>query len=122
MSSDEEKTLQERVNEIKDSNEIRTEEKILKANEKTTNAKIRFKERRLERKKSRNEKKLQSHLKSAETSVDKALKDADLEIEKLSKEIDLEIKNEEGPKEFILYKASSIRGNIVKGTIKNING
>lgn len=53
-------------------------------------------------------KKLQSHLKSAETSVDKALKDADLEIEKLSKEIDLEIKNEEGPKEFILYKASSI--------------
>lgn len=61
MSSDEEKTLQERVNEIKDSNEIRTEEKILKANEKTTNAKIRFKERRLERKKSRNEKKNYNH-------------------------------------------------------------
>ena len=108
MSSDDEKTLQEKVNEIKDTNEIKKEETILKANEKATNAKIRFKEKRLERKKSKNEKKLQAHLKSAENSVDKALKDANSEIDELSEEIDLEIKNEEGPEDFILYKASSI--------------
>ena len=108
MSSDDEKTFQEKVNEIRDSDEIKKEETILKANEKGTNAKIRFKEKRLERKKSRNEKKLQSHLKSAENSVDKALKDADLEIDALSEEIALEIKNEEGPEDMILYKASSI--------------
>ena len=108
MSSDDEKKFREKVNEIKDTNEIRKEEKILKANEKTTNAKIRFQEKRLERKKSRNEKKLQSHIKSAENSVDKALKDADLEIDSLLKEISLEIKNEEGPEDLILYKASSI--------------
>ena len=108
MSSDDEKTFKEKVNEIKDTNEIKKEEKILKANEKTTNAKIRFKEKRLERKKSKNEKKLQSHIESTENSIDKALKDADLEIEELSKEIAIEIKNEEGPEDLILYKASSI--------------
>lgn len=107
MSSDDEKTFQEKVNEIKGTDEIKREETILKASDKTTNAKIRFQEKRLERKKSRNEKKLQSHLKSAETSVDKALKDADMEIEKLSEEIALEMKNEEGPEDFILYKANS---------------
>lgn len=53
-------------------------------------------------------KKLQSYLKSAENSVDKALKDADIEIEKLSEEIALEMKNEEGPEDFIIYKANSI--------------
>lgn len=108
MSSEDEKTLQEKVNEIKDTDEIKREETILKANEKGSNAKIRFQEKRLERKKSRNEKKLQSHLKSAENSVDKALKDADLEINKLSEEIALEMKNEEGPEDFIIYKANSI--------------
>ena len=108
MSYDDEKTFQEKVNEIKDTDEIKREETILKASEKGSNAKIRFQEKRLERKKSRNEKKLQSHLKSAENSVDKALKDADLEIDKLSEEIALEIKNEEGPEDFILYKANSI--------------
>lgn len=108
MSSEDEKTLQEKVNEIKDTDEIKREETILKANEKGNNAKIRFQEKRLERKKSRNEKKLQSHLKSAENSVDKALKDADLEINKLSEEIALEMKNEEGPEDFIIYKANSI--------------
>lgn len=107
MSSDDKKTFQEKMNEIKDTDEIKREETILKANDKTTNAKIRFREKRLERKKSMNEKKLQSHLKSAEKSVDKALKDADLEIDKLSEEIALEIKNEEGPEDFILYKANS---------------
>lgn len=108
MSSDDEKTFQEKVNEIKDSDEIKREETILKANEKGSNAKIRFQEKRLEMKKSRNEKKLQSHIKSAENDVEKALKDADLEIDRLSKEIALEIKNEEGPEDLILYKASSI--------------
>ena len=108
MSSDDEKTFQEKVNEIKDTDEIKREETILKASDKTANAQIRFKEKRLERKKSRNEKKLQSYLKSAEKSVDKALKDADVEIDKLSEEIALEIKNEEGPEDFILYKANSI--------------
>lgn len=108
MSSDDEKTLQEKVNEIKDTDEIKREETILKASDKTTNARIRFKEKRLERKKSKNEKKLESHLKSAENSVDKALKDADLEIKQLSEEIDLEMKNEEGPEDFIIYKANSI--------------
>lgn len=108
MSSEDEKTLQEKVNEIKDTDEIKREETILKANEKGSNAKIRFQEKRFERKKSRNEKKLQSHLKSAENSVDKALKDADLEINKLSEEIALEMKNEEGPEDFIIYKANSI--------------
>ena len=108
MSSNDEKTFQEKVNEIKDTDEIRREETILKANDKTTNAKIRFKEKRLERKKSRNEKKLESHLKSAEKSVDKALKDADLEIDNLSEEIAIEMKNEEGPEDFIIYKANSI--------------
>jgi hypothetical protein len=108
MSSEDEKTFQEKVNEIKDTDEIKREETILKANEKSSNAKIRFQEKRLERKKSRNEKKLQSYLKSAENSVDKALKDADIEIEKLSEEIALEMKNEEGPEDFIIYKANSI--------------
>ena len=108
MSSNDEKTFREKVNEIKDTDEIKREETILKASDKTANAQIRFKEKRLERKKSRNEKKLQSHLKSAEKSVDKALKDADSEINDLSKEIDLEMKNEEGPEDFILYKANSI--------------
>ena len=108
MSSDDEKTFQEKVNEIKDTDEIKREETILKASDKSSNAKIRFKEKRLERKKSRNEKKLQSYIKSAEKSVDKALKDADEEIDKLSEEINLEIKNEEGPKDLILYKSSSI--------------
>ena len=108
MSSNDEKTFHEKMNEIKDSDEIKREERILKASDKTTNAKIRFKEKRLERKKSRNEKKLQSHLESAEKSVDKALKDADSEIDQLSKEIALEIKNEEGPEDFILFKANSI--------------
>ena len=59
-------------------------------------------------KKSRNEKKLQSYLKSAENTVDKALKDADLEIDNLSEEIAIEMKNEEGPEDFIIYKANSI--------------
>ncbi|WP_405303744.1 hypothetical protein [Methanobrevibacter sp.] len=108
MPSDDEKTFQDKVNEIKDTDEIKREETILKANEKGTTAKIRFQEKRLERKKSRNEKKLQSHIKSAEDSVDKAFKDADLEIKQLSEEIAIEIKNEEGPEDFILYKASSI--------------
>lgn len=108
MSSNDEKTFQEKVNELKDTDEIKREETILKASDKTTNAKIRFQEKRLERKKSRNEKKLESHLKSAEKSVDKALKDADSEIDQLSKEIALEMKNEEGPEDFILYKANSI--------------
>lgn len=108
MSSNDEKTFQEKVNEIKDNDEIKREETILKANDKTTNAKIRFQEKMLERKKSKNEKKLQSHLESAEKSVDKALKYADLEIDKLSEEIALEMKNEEGPEDFILYKAKSI--------------
>lgn len=108
MPSNDEKTFQEKVNEIKDTDEIKREETILKASDKTTNAKIRFKEKRLERKKSKNEKKLQSHLKSAEKSVDKTLKDADSEIDQLSKEIALEIKNEEGPEDFILYKANSL--------------
>ena len=75
MSSNDEKTFQEKVNEIKDTDEIKREETILNASDKTSNAKIRFQEKRLERKKSRNEKKLESHLKSAEKSVDKALKD-----------------------------------------------
>ena len=96
------------MNEIKDTDEIKREETILKASDKSSNAKIRFKEKRLERKKSRNEKKLESHLKSAEKTVEKALKDADLEIDDLSEEIALEIKNEEGPEDFILYKANSI--------------
>jgi hypothetical protein len=108
MPSDDEKTFQEKVNEIKDTDEIKREETILKANEKGTSARIRFQEKRLEKKKEKNEKKLQSHLKSAETSVDKALKDADLEINQLSEEIALEMKNEEGPEDFILYKANSI--------------
>ena len=108
MSSNDEKTFQEKVNEIKDTDEIKREETILKASDKTANAQIRFKEKRLKRKKSRNEKKLQSYIKSAEKSVDKALKDADVEIDKLSEEIALEIKNEEGPEDFILYKANSI--------------
>lgn len=108
MSSDDEKTFQEKVNEIKDTDEIKREETILKASDQTSNAKIRFKEKRLERKKSRNEKKLQSYLKSADNSVEKALKDADSEIDDLSKEIALEMKNEEGPEDFILYKANSI--------------
>ena len=108
MSSNDEKTFQEKVNEIKDTDEIKREETILKASDKTANAQIKFKEKRLERKKSRNEKKLQSYLKSAEKSVDKALKDADVEIDKLSEEIALEIKNEEGPEDFILYKGNSI--------------
>ena len=56
MSSNDEKTFQEKVNEIKDTDEIKREETILKASDKSTNAKIRFKEKRLERKKSRNEK------------------------------------------------------------------
>ena len=53
MSSDDEKTFQEKVNEIKGTDEIKREETILKASDKTTNAKIRFQEKRLERKKSR---------------------------------------------------------------------
>lgn len=57
MSSEDEKTFQEKVNEIKDTDVIKREETILKANEKGSNAKIRFQEKRLERKKSRNEKK-----------------------------------------------------------------
>lgn len=108
MSSDNEKTLKEKVNEIKDSDEIKREETILKASDKTSNARIRFKEKRLERKKSKNEKKLQSYLKSTEDTIDKAFKDADLEIKQLSEEIDLEMKNEEGPEDFIIYKANSI--------------
>lgn len=108
MSSEDEKTFQEKLNEIKDTDEIKREETILKANEKGSNAKIRFREKRLERKKSRNEKKLQSYLKSAENTVDKALKDADLEIDNLSEEIAIEMKNEEGPEDFIIYKANSI--------------
>ena len=108
MSSNDEKTFQEKVNEIKDTDEIKREETILKASDKTTSAKIRFKEKRLERKKSRNEKKLQSHLKLAENTIDKALKDADLEINDLSKEIALEMENEEGPEDFIIYKTNSI--------------
>lgn len=51
MSSNDEKTFQEKVNEIKDNDEIKREETILKASDKTSNAKIRFKEKRLERKK-----------------------------------------------------------------------
>lgn len=108
MSSNDEKTFQEKVNEIKDNDEIKREETILKASDKTSNAKIRFKEKRLERKKARNEKKLQSHLKSAEKTIDKALKDADLEIKNLSEEIAIEMENEEGPEDFILFKANSI--------------
>ena len=108
MSSEDEKTFQEKLNEIKDTDEIKREETILKANEKGSNAKIRFQEKRLERKKSRNEKKLQSYLKSAENTVEKALKDADLEINNLSEEIAIEMKNEEGPEDFIIYKANSI--------------
>lgn len=107
MSSNDKKTFQEKVNELKDSDEIKREETILKASDKTTNAKIRFQEKRLERKKSKNEKKLQSHIKSAENSVDKALKDADLEIAKLSEEIALEMKNEEGPEDFIYIRQTA---------------
>lgn len=108
MSSDDEKTFQEKVDKIKDTNEIKKEEKILKANEKTSNAKIRFKEKRLERKKAKNQKKLEEHISSAEKSVDKALKDAEAEISMLSKEIELEVKNEEGPEDFIAFKATNI--------------
>lgn len=45
MSSDDEKTFQEKVNEIKGTDEIKREETILKASDKTTNAKIRFQEK-----------------------------------------------------------------------------
>ncbi len=108
MYSDDEKTFQEMVYEINDTTEIKSEERIFKVNDKSTPAKIRFKEKRQERKKSRNEKKLQSHIKSAENVVNKALKDADLEIKQLSEEIALEIKNEEGSENLIIYKAFSI--------------
>lgn len=104
MSNDGEKTFQEKIEE----NEINMEENILKANEKSSNAKIKFKEKILERKKSKNEKKLKAHIDEADASVDKALKDAESEIDMLLKEIKLEMENEEGPEDLILYKASNI--------------
>lgn len=96
------------MNDINNTNEIKKEEKILEVNDKNANAKIRFKEKRQERKKYRNERKLQSHIKSAENSIYKALKDSDLEITQLLEDIALEIKNNEGSGELILYKAFSI--------------
>lgn len=108
MSHDDDKTFQKKVDEIKDTDEIRREETILKANEKSSNAKIRLKEKRLERKKSKNQKKIKAHIDSADRSVDKALKDAESEIDMLSKEIKLEMENEEGPEDLIAYKASNI--------------
>lgn len=108
MSEDNDKTFRDKVDEIKDNDKIKREERILKANEKKENVKIKIKEKRLARKQEMNERKIEAHLNLADIRVDEALEDADLAIAILSEEVDLDIANGVAPEELILFKASNI--------------
>lgn len=102
------KTFKEKVDEAKESGKIKREERILKMEEKKSNAKIKREEKKLAKKQDMTERKLEAHINLADIRVDEALEDADLDITLLSEEVDLEIANEIAPADLILFKASNI--------------
>ena len=86
---------------------VKKEEKLLKANKKGSNAKIKIEEKILEKRQARNEKRIKAHVNLAEVKIDDAIDDADVEISFLLDEIDSDIADNY-PIDLIIFKAENI--------------
>ena len=95
---------------------IKKEEKILATNQKKANAKIKFEEKVLEKKKARNQQKIESHLALADARIDDALDDADIAITILSNDVEVAIENNGEDADLILFKADNLLEEILLRT------
>ena len=95
---------------------IKKEEKILATNQKKANAKIKFEEKVLEKKKARNQQKIESHLALADARIDDALDDADIAITILSNDVQVAIENNGEDADLILFKADNLLEEILLRT------
>ena len=109
-------TFQEKVEEAKESSRIKREERILKMEEKKSNAKIKVEEKKLARKQEMTERKLEAHINLAEIQVEDALEDADVSIAVLEADVEYVIENELAPVDLVLFKASNILEEILLRT------
>ena len=95
---------------------IKKEEKILATNQKKANAKIKFEEKVLEKKKARNQQKIESHLALADARIDDALDDADIAITILSNDVQVAIENNGEDADLIIFKADNLLEEILLRT------
>ena len=95
---------------------IKKEEKILATNQKKANAKIKFEEKVLEKKKARNQQKIESHLALADARIEDALDDADIAITILSNDVQVAIENNGEDADLILFKADNLLEEILLRT------
>ena len=102
-----ENNINSKITEKKERLRVKKEEQILNANKKTTDTKIKIKEKILEKRQARNEKRIEAHLNLAVVKIDDAIDDADVEISFLLDAIDSEIADDE-PVDLILFKTENI--------------
>ncbi len=102
-----ENNINSKITEKKERLRVKKEEQILNANKKTTDTKIKIKEKILEKRQARNEKRIEAHLNLADVKIDDAIDDADVEISFLLDAIDSEIADDE-PVDLILFKTENI--------------
>ena len=102
-----ENNMNSKITEKKERLRVKKEEQILNANKKTTDTKIKIKEKILEKRQARNEKRIEANLNLADVKIDDAIDDADVEISFLLDTIDSEIADDE-PVDLILFKTENI--------------